>query len=345
MKNWKTWLGILISAVFLYLAFRKTDWGQTWLMVKHADFRYLLLAAVILMLAFVLRALRWRYLLYPTARLGFGALFGPMMIGFMALNILPFRLGEFIRAWMLGRREGISKSEVFATIVVERVFDGITILSFLIVVLFTLNLQDNVMTWIKAFSYLALVIYIGAIVFMILVRFSTNLIVTIVRRLLGWAPSIEGKAEGIIRSFAQGLDAVRNPKLFAWISFYSLIIWLTYTAAYYVAMFGFQSPDGFNIGHEAGFTGALFVLVAVALGIMIPASPGFVGTYELACITALAALGVSNSLAESYAIVTHAINFVPVTLTGLVYLYTHNISLKDITEAHDNIESETRPLQ
>ena len=266
MKNVKTWIGILISALFLYLAFRRTDWGQTWLMVKHADYLYLLISLPLLLVAFVLRALRWRYLLLPTARIGFGSLFGSMMIGFMALNILPLRLGEFIRAWMLGRQEGISKSQVFATIVVERVFDGITILSFLLVVLFTLTLEDNIMAWVKAFSYLAIGIYIGAITFLVLVRYCTGFIVTVVRRLLGWAPRIEGKAEGMIRSFAEGLDAVRDPRLFAWISFYSILIWTTYATYYYVAMFAFQSPDGFNIGQEVGLAGGLFVLVAIALG-------------------------------------------------------------------------------
>jgi uncharacterized protein (TIRG00374 family) len=341
MKSAKTWIGILISAFFLYLAFRKTDWGQTWLMVKHADFIYLLMALPLLLLAFVLRAIRWKYLLHPTARLGFNALFGPMMIGFMALNILPLRLGEFIRAWILGRQEGISKSQVFATIVVERVFDGLTIMSFLVIVLFALTLEGNIMAWVKAFSYLALAIYIGAIVFLILVRFSTGFIVGVVRRLLGWAPTLEEKAEGMIRSFAEGLDAVRDPRLFAWISFYSIIIWLSYVAFYYVTMFGFQSPEGFNIGREVGFAGGMFVLVAIALGIMIPSSPGFVGTYELACITALTAMGVANSLAESYAIVTHAINFIPVTLIGIVYLYAHNVSLRDITDAHEKADPES----
>jgi hypothetical protein len=112
--------------------------------------------------------------------------------------------------------------------------------------------------------------------------------------------------------------------------FYSLLLWAGYVLFYWLIMFAFTSPEGQSLGRQAGWVGAVFVLVVVSMGIMLPSSPGFVGVFELACILALRALGAEKGMSESYALVVHAWQFVPVTLTGIAYLYFHHFSFKEI---------------
>ncbi|MEW5724189.1 MAG: lysylphosphatidylglycerol synthase transmembrane domain-containing protein, partial [Thermodesulfobacteriota bacterium] len=291
------------------------------------------------------RALRWRYLLAPAGRPGLHSLFGAVMIGFMSLNVLPLRLGEFIRAYVLARREEMTVSGVFATVVVERIFDGFTVLLFLLVSLFLLpwSLDQGTREWITAFSVLAVVIYLAAILFLVLLKWKVRLVLGVSDRVLRRLPRWRETAGRMILAFAGGLDALASLRLFAIIAVCSLLVWLAAAGFYWVVMFAFCCVGGTDLGAHAGYLGATFVLAGVALGVMLPSSPGFVGTFELACITAVAALGADRSLAESYALVSHAATYFPVTLTGIVYLYLHNFSLRQIQAAGEEARSEFEP--
>ncbi len=345
VNNKKTWLGLIISAVFLYLAFRKTDWAQTWEIVRTIDFFWLLASLPVLLLTFWLRAVRWRYLLLPAGRPTIHSLFGALMIGFMSLNLLPLRLGEFIRAYVLGRRENLSKSGVFATVVLERVFDGFTVLLFLITALFLqpMPLPEEAMAWIRAFSYLAVLIFVCALVFLVLARLKTDFLVMLAEKLLSPLPRFQNLASRLIISFASGMDALASPRLIAWAFLHSILVWASTTAFYWVVMFAFSPPGGQSLGATVGPVGSVIVLGAIALGIMIPSSPGFVGTFELACITAMVALGVERSIAGSYAIIVHITQFIPITVTGIVYLYLQNFSLREISDGGRTAKQELEP--
>jgi len=342
VKKKRVWLGLGLSAFFLYLAFRKTDWNQTWTVIQNVGFFWVLVSMPLLALAFWFRALRWRYLLLPVGRPGLHSLFGAIMIGFMSLNLLPLRLGEFIRAYVLGRREGLSKSGVFATVVIERIYDGFMVLLLLVLALIflTMPLSPEVMAWVKAFTYLGAIIYLGAVVFLVAAKQKTGLIIRIIHRLLQRFPGWQKRAAGLISSFASGLTALGDWRLFLVVTAYSLLVWLASAAFYWVVMLGFQSAGEANLGWQVGPFGGVFVLVAIALGIMIPSGPGFVGTFELACIMALVGLGVDKSTAESYAIVVHASQFIPISLVGIVYLYVQNFSFREIKAGGETAQEE-----
>lgn len=345
MKRKQVWLGLVISAAFLYLAFRKSDWVRIWATFKETDYSWVLASLPLMFIVFLLRALRWRYLLLPSGRPGLHSLFGAIMIGYMSLNLLPFRLGEFIRAYVLGRREAMSVSGVFATVVIERVLDGFTVLLLLVVTLFFLpfKLSDEVMGLVRAFSYLGLIIFLLALIFLITAKVKIGFIIRVIEVLLGRFPSLKDTAVRLIGSFAAGLAVLTDIRLFLISTVYSVLVWAATVASYWIIMFGFQSPEGINVGHQVGFLGSAFVLVAIALGIMIPSSPGFVGTFELASITALVALGVETSTAESLTIVAHAVQFIPVTLAGIVYLYLQNFSFREIRVGGQAAQAELKP--
>jgi len=333
VKKKRTLIGIGISALFLFLAFRKSDFGQIVEQVRQIDVLVLLASLPVLFLAFWARALRWRCLLLESGRLKLNSVFGATMIGFMSLNVLPFRVGDFIRAYVLGHREGLSKSSVFATIVVERLFDGFTLLSIVLISLFLLPfpLEPAVIAWVRAFSYLAVAIYVLALIALLLISFRRSFIISLAEKLLSRTPHLRERIVGIIHAFAEGLTTIRSVKAFIIVVFYSILVWVFSAVFYWVIMFGFVTPGGVNLGIQVGFSGSLFVLGVIALGIMIPAGPGFVGTFELACIMAMGAVGATGSVAESYAIVSHALQFFPITLVGIIYLYIQHFSFREIS--------------
>src|SRR5689334_5942605 len=133
LRNWRLWLGLAISVVFIALAVRGQNLGQVRRALGEADYRYLPFALVLYFAGVGVRALRWQALLAPVRRLPVRTLFPVVVIGYMANNILPWRIGEFVRGYVLREREGIPTSASLATIAVERIFDGLTMLAFLLV--------------------------------------------------------------------------------------------------------------------------------------------------------------------------------------------------------------------
>ena len=132
-KNWKIWIGLLISALFIYLALRKVDLPKMWEVIKSSNLSLLALVIFISFFQFVIRAWRWGILLEPIKKTGFLNRLHSTLIGFAANCILPARLGEFIKANYIGHTESISSSSSFGTIVVERLFDGFTLLLVLLI--------------------------------------------------------------------------------------------------------------------------------------------------------------------------------------------------------------------
>ena len=133
--NWKLLAGIIVSGLLLFFAARNVDIQKLWEVLKNVNYWYFLLVLFLTMLYMWIRAYRWHFLLRPVKRIPYSSLFSATMIGFMANNLFPARLGELVRAMAIGRKAQISRSVSFATIVFERVLDGFSILTFLIILL------------------------------------------------------------------------------------------------------------------------------------------------------------------------------------------------------------------
>ena len=133
MKSWRALLGIVISAGFLFWAFRGQDYGRIREALRTFNYWYLIPALVVYMCGIWMRSYRWSVLLRPLARLKTRQVFPVNVVGFMANNVLPLRTGEVVRAYVLNKTHGVSKTSGLATIAVERLFDGLTMLSFMLV--------------------------------------------------------------------------------------------------------------------------------------------------------------------------------------------------------------------
>jgi uncharacterized protein (TIRG00374 family) len=309
---------LLVSAVFIVLAVSKVDFAETWRSMRQADYLYVVPSAAAVILSLFIRALRWRLLLGPVKVIPIKSLFAATMIGAMGNNILPARLGEVVRADAIGRKENVSRSASFATIVVERMMDLFTVLIFLGAVISSVPSKE-----IKTGGYTMLVVSLAALAFLLLLRAKTSTALKLVRFFCRPLPEkLRARIERMLMSFVDGLGILTKGRHMPAIFVLSVLIWMSLTTS---VIFMFMA-----FGWDLQFHAAVVVLVATAFGVMIPAAPGFVGTYHVSCQLGLAIYGIDRASALGYSIVLHATQWLPVTALGLLFFVTANLSFKDI---------------
>jgi hypothetical protein len=321
LRNWKFWLGLIISLFFLALAFRGVQLDQAWQALSTANYLYILPALVMYFIGVWLRAWRWRVLLKPVKDLSANSLFPTVVIGYMANNVLPARLGEVVRAYILGEKEKISKSATLATIIVERMFDGLSMIGFMIVILWLFPLGTG-----SGADLLQDILRIGAPLFLIaLIMFlviasSRSLALRLADFVLKFLPSsLRTKINSVIGAFLDGLAVLRSPKDVLTVFGLSVIIWLFEASMYYIIMLGFNFSQPFYV--------LLLATAAANLFTIAPSTPGYVGVFDFPVRATLTAFGVAESVAISYTLVLHAALWVPVTLLGLYFLWRDGLSL------------------
>lgn len=319
--NWKLWLGAGMSALFLFLAVRKVDADEIGAAMKSAEYLYLVPAVLLGMLSIGFRALRWRYLLEPVQRIRFHSLFSATVIGLMANNLFPARLGEFVRAYAIARKEGIGKSASFATIVVERLFDGFTILSFLFIIslLYPFSFPD----WVRRIAYFASGLFVLSLLFLIFLKVRGEKAFHLAHVITRPFPKKIGDALlRVLQSFVQGLQILQHGKNIVVAGFLSFMVWIPFGFIIYLLLKSF----GIVLPVYVSF----FMLSIVCLGVMIPSAPGYVGTIQFLCVAGLALFGIEKSQALSFSILFHASQFVPITAIGLLYFFMEGFSFRQI---------------
>lgn len=318
MKRIQIAVSLLISAVCLYFAFRNIDWVQTWAAIRGANYFYILLTVLVTLGSVWLRSYRWKFMLDPIRQVPVSGLYQSTMIGFMANNLLPARLGEFVRAYAVGRAHGVSKSAAFATIVIERAFDMLTLVFCLGLVLLLVELSSQI-KWMGLFAILVTLVLFSVLVFF---RQRRDLVIRIVGRLTRSLPEASrSKSDKLLHSFIDGLEVLANGGHILAIIGLSLVMWGSVMLSFDLTMRAFHL--------DVPIYTSMVLLVVVSLGLMIPSGPGFAGTFEAAVIwTLLRFPGISKEEAASFAIVYHATQFVPITAIGLYYLWKSNLSLK-----------------
>jgi hypothetical protein len=246
----------------------------------------------------------------------------------MANNVLPARLGEFIRAIVLAEKEGIGKSAVFATLVIDRLFDGFTVLLIFLITFFTVRLpsgMESMQHSLVVGGYVTLAFYFFVVTFLIVLKRRTHQTIKLIGKLLKpFPPGVSGKVIPLLGSFIGGLRlSSRASELFALI-FSSLLIWAfaIYPVDLMLRSFGIFLP----------ITASMFIMVFLVFAVLVPAAPGYVGTYHAACVYGLMAFNIQKEKALSVALMIHGINFFPVILAGFYYLWRDNISFRAMKE-------------
>jgi hypothetical protein len=323
LKRWQFWLGVVISALFLWLALRGLQLGEVWRAVKGANYVWLIPGVGAYMLAVWARAWRWHYLLRPLQAVPTSEMFPIVAIGYMGNNIYPARAGELLRAYVLRRQRQIPISASLATIVVERAFDGVVMLAFVFVNLpelarvtagttFAGGIQTVALWGTAAFGAAVLVFLLMAIFPQPVLRVASWLL----ERLL--PISLRSNAMGLIERFVDGLSSLRSPADVAMVLATSTVIWLLETGKYWLVMQAFP--------FDVSFFALMLMNGIVNLATTIPSAPGYVGTFDAPGIAVLEAYGVAGPLAAGYTLVLHAALWLPITLLGAYYMARQSLS-------------------
>ncbi len=315
----KVLIGILISVIFIYLAFREVNLEEMWETLKNVQYAWLFPAFVLMLLSHVIRAFRSRYFLEPIKKTRTHPLFSALMIGYAANNILPLRLGEFLRAFALAKSQDIPKTSAFATIIVERLIDLLSLLVLLAGTILFFPLPEMIKDSAYAIFFLTLV----ALTLLVFLMEKTDATIAVLQRIL---PSkIFELIQKKVRSFLDGFKVFKKTEHYVSIIVTSVLVWLLYASVVYVSFFAFDMPQKYGIDMFS----SIVVLVIVSIGIMIPSSPGFVGTYHFFCMKALALFGIPESEALSFAVISHGLNTIPFTAIGLGYFWKENLHFSD----------------
>lgn len=316
MKRWQFWLGLIISAVFLYLALRGLRLQDVWGALQGANYAWLIPGVIVYFMGVGVRAWRWQYLLKPVKSIPFKESFEIVTIGYMGNNIFPARLGEVLRAVVLKRREDVAISASLATIIVERVFDGVVMLGFVFMNLGALGNIQGSSGFIGSIQSLAIwgaAIFLGVLaVFLLAAMFPerTKLIITwFADRVI--PVRFREKILGITFKFLGGLEALRSPREALMIFVTSVIIWLFETGKYWFVMHAFD--------FEVSFFALMLMNGIVNLATTIPSAPGYVGTFDAPGIAVLEAFGIPKATAAGYTLVLHVALWFPITALGLYY--------------------------
>ncbi|MBU1274389.1 MAG: flippase-like domain-containing protein [Proteobacteria bacterium] len=318
---WKHYLiGLLVSLAAVYLFFQAAPPGQMLASLDQLNLWWLAPATAVYIISYCFRAIRWHYLMRPVALVKFRPLFAALMIGFLGNNILPAHLGEVVRAIVLGRTQGVSKSATLATVVLERVYDGLTVLFMLLLVLLFVDLpvgqvKGSLITAanLRTAGWLGLILFAGLLIALQAFRWQR----AVSLRLMAWllTPLPERFSIKVLEacdSFCDGLALARARDL-VWIGIYSLCTWAVLAVWAWMFILAF--------GIHLGFMAGVLMEVVLALALLIPAAPAFVGTFHLAAAATLAFMGANPGVAGSYAMVLWLNHFVSTTLLGLYYLW------------------------
>ncbi|MFH1145158.1 MAG: lysylphosphatidylglycerol synthase transmembrane domain-containing protein [Candidatus Eisenbacteria bacterium] len=321
-------IGMLISAVFLYLAFRKTDLHEVWSHLASARYGYLLPASLLTLAAFWIRALRWGWLLHPVKRISNGKLYSATMIGFMCNNILPMRLGELVRAYVIGRSAQIRPSAAFATIVVERLFDLFSMIGVFGLILLFFPFDNRTF---KIGAMTAFGVGLTVLVLLIIFQLRSEQFTRCVRPVIPCA--IRERVLRALDSFQTGLMILRDPGRLAVIGGLTLIMWFLIVIVIRLCFAAARLEEG---GASLAPLSSLIVLVVMAIGVMVPSGPGFVGTLQAAAVLGLAIAGYRyQSRALGFSILYHATQWFPVVLVGFLYLMKEQLSLAQVGRMSD----------
>jgi hypothetical protein len=323
LKRWQFWLGVAISVFFMILALRGLKLGELGAALQKANYIWLVPGVIIYFCAVWARAWRWVYLLRPVLPISTRELFPIVTIGYAGNNIFPARAGEILRAILMKREYQVSISASLATIIVERVFDGVTMLAFVFLNLpelarltadsgFVGNIQ-NLALWGAGAFIGALAVFLMAAMFP---EISLRIITVLTRR---WMPSrLRMKILDVSERFLSGLEALRTPGHVLMVFVTSVVIWLLETGKYWFLMHAFP--------FEVSFFALMLMNGIVNLATTIPSAPGYVGTFDAPGIAVLMAYHVPQAIATAYTLVLHIALWFPITALGLYYMTRKGIA-------------------
>jgi uncharacterized protein (TIRG00374 family) len=314
-------VGIVSSAIFLWLAARGIDWAQFSAALHQTRWVYLVPGVFFTMLGHFSRAVRWKYMMAPVKECTIRPLWAATAIAFMVNNLLPARLGELVRAFVIGRSQNVSRSASFATIVYERVVDVFV----LIILLWFCLVRISGPEWLARSA--EILVAFNLALFLLLwsmVRWRARFRALIAKAVRPFPHETRERMHVSADSFVVGLGVVSRPAAALPIGVLSIAVWGCAIAGVWFCLLAFdlQLPPLTSV----------LLIVLISLGSMIPSAPAFLGTLQYACVIGLGLYGVDRSSALAYSAVYHATQFLPITIAGLYYAWRSHLHWRELSQ-------------
>ncbi len=325
----KFWIGIAISVVFLYLALRGQDFGALWKAMREASYAWLIPAILCYFVGVVIRTYRWHILLRSTRDIPMRRLWPVIVIGYMANNILPLRAGELVRTYVLSEREKVSRSATLATIVVERVFDGLTMLAFIVFAALFIDINARV----RQLVIIAALLFLSGLAVFFFLAFSGAWRVRLLRPIFARLPqAITVRIEALIIEFVAGLGSLRRAGDSGLVALSSVAAWAAEATMYALVAHGF--------GLTLNPAGAMLTTGVANLFTLVPSSPGYIGPFEAGTLLVIQQiLRLPIETTGAFALVLHAVLYFPITIWGVYYWFSQHLSLRTVKQYEQAAET------
>ncbi len=316
-------VGLVISIALLWYSLGDLHLPQVWAALREANYWWLVPGVAIYFTSVWFRAYRWGFLLRGSKPVSANRLYPIVVIGYMGNDILPFRLGEALRAYILWRKEGINVGATLTTAVLERLFDGLTMVLFVLFGLLFVPLSD----FLSRLVIIASLVFCGALVLFLFLAARPSVLRRVAHLLIlrllpaRFRPALLGFVEGVVA----GLESLRSGRDVLILFGVTLWVWILETAKYWLVSLAFP-------GLHLPYVGVVLMGGAVNLLTALPSLPGYVGTFELG-IKILEGIGAPAAPAGSYILVLHAILWLPVTLLGLVFMALEQVQWSEVWQA------------
>ncbi|MBX0326813.1 flippase-like domain-containing protein [Oscillochloris sp. ZM17-4] len=323
MRSWKLWVGLLISAIFIGIALQGLDLGKFWQTLRSANYWWLVPGVGVYGAVVWVRTWRWHAMLTHIKPIPTRRLFPVVVIGYMGNNVYPARAGEVLRSYVLRRKEGVPMSASLATVVLERLFDGLVMLLFVFATLPFAPLPPTYRWLVIGFSIL---FGVALLTFMLLAAQPARMSRLYTLAVDTFAPpAIRPRIHGLFDRFIIGLQSLRSPRELAVIFLTSTVIWLGETLKYWFVMHAFPFSVSFPV--------LMLMTAVVNLFTTIPSTPGYVGTFDAPGIAVLTQFGVPQAIATGYTLVLHVALWLPITVLGAFYMLRESIGWRDMERA------------
>ncbi len=318
-KLYKFIIGFIISIAGLWYAFKGVDLQQIKVYLVRADLTYLILSMIVMVSSVIVRAMRWKLILIPLHTFSLNPLYKSTMIGYFGNGVLPFRLGELLRAYAISRSNSISSSAAFGTILLERLLDLIGLAVLMTIVAFLSPLME----WTGNVLFGLIIFTVCGFIFVFWLGKSHS---KFHEKVVHWK-LFENKSGQtvlrIIKNIFEGLTSIRKTKHTGGLIFYTITLWFMYFVCTYLVVLATQI--------DISWVDACIILIATTLAISIPSAPGYVGTYHAAAVYVLVNIfhvGVAES--QAFSVLIHAIGYIPLVIIGFVYFLQSSIHFKEI---------------
>lgn len=319
MSRIRLLIGLAISLVLLFFTFRGLDFGEVGEALRGANYFFIGASALVILAAFGVRAMRWSWLLRPIRMLSWRSLFPVVLIGFFGNYVLPAKTGELVRAYVLGKRESLSKSAILGSIAVEKMMDTLILFAILLATLWAVPLPEDISNFEKFVAVFLVVVIGGMLLLAARGRHVSNLIVRGLQFVFPWWKE---RVARMTHSFVDGLSVLYHGSSIGVVLGLSLVIWLMTTLNFWLI--------GTALGLNLPLYAYVIIVAVTNMASFVPSAPGRFGTLEALSVFVLGLFGIERNTAVLFPILLRIAQLLPIFL-GYLFLNREGVKILEVT--------------